>query len=273
MIIKADLDELVFRSRNKEYGSYELRKRYQRTTGVAVLIAAAAMTLAALSPKIVEALKPEETAEETGTKKVVYAELQDPPPINEDTPPPPPPTQALPPPPQRATIKFVPPEVVKEEEADPEEEFAEVEDLNKNVSIGTKTEGDPDAGGIDFGDPEGLEGGEAPVELKEPVDQEPDINAFVPVEQQPAPVNMDQFKKALGYPPIAREMGIEGQVVVRVLVDKFGNYKKHKVISSPHQSLTKAVEDNLTMLKFTPGIQAGKPIQVWVNVPVRFNLN
>lgn len=273
MLIKADLNELVFRARNKEYGAYQLRKMYQRSTLLGVFIAMAVLTLATLSPKIYEALKSKEEEVNAPKRKIAYADLAEPPPINEDQPPPPPPTQALPPPPQRAAIRFVPPDVVKDEDVKEEIEFVNQDTLQKtNIQIGKETvEGDP------FANSDGLDDGEGVVEvqpeLREPEPQEPDIDAFVAVEKEPAPVNMDALKKSMGYPPIAREANIQGSVVVRVLVDKFGNYSKHKVLRSPHQSLTKVVEDNIKMLKFTPGIQAGKPIPCWVTVPVRFSLN
>ncbi|MEL7340987.1 MAG: energy transducer TonB, partial [Bacteroidota bacterium] len=76
----------------------------------------------------------------------------------------------------------------------------------------------------------------------------------------------------IGYPQIARDAGIEGNVVVRVLVDKRGNYDKHKIITQVHPILTKAVEEHIAKLQFTPAIQGGKPIKFWVNIPFNFKL-
>ncbi|MEL6592497.1 MAG: energy transducer TonB, partial [Bacteroidota bacterium] len=76
----------------------------------------------------------------------------------------------------------------------------------------------------------------------------------------------------IGYPQIARDAGIEGNVVVRVLVDKRGNYDKHKIITQVHPILTKAVEEHISKLQFTPAIQGGKPIKFWVNIPFNFKL-
>ena len=101
---------------------------------------------------------------------------------------------------------------------------------------------------------------------------EPDINAFVFAEEEPKPVNMSDIQKAIGYPQIARDAGIEGNVVVRVLVDELGNYKRHKIINQVHPILAKAVEKEINRLKFTPAIQGGKPIPFWVNIPFNFKL-
>ena len=83
---------------------------------------------------------------------------------------------------------------------------------------------------------------------------------------------MDDIKKLIGYPPMAKEAEIEGKVILRVQVNKNGNYVKHIKIKDPHPLLTKAVEDQIHNLKFTPGVQAGKPIKVWVTIPFDFKL-
>ena len=104
------------------------------------------------------------------------------------------------------------------------------------------------------------------------VEQEPDINQFVFAEEEPSPINMSDVQKLLGYPQIARDAGIEGSVVVRVLVGKKGQYKKHKIINQVHPILAKAVEKEIGKLRFTPAIQGGKPIDFWVNIPFNFKL-
>ncbi|MCB0842763.1 MAG: energy transducer TonB, partial [Bacteroidetes bacterium] len=85
-------------------------------------------------------------------------------------------------------------------------------------------------------------------------------------------VNINDIKKLIGYPQIARDASIQGMVVVRVLVDKNGNYAKHKVTNEVHPILSRAVEEHVNKLKFTPAIQGGKPIKFWVNIPFNFML-
>jgi protein TonB len=97
-------------------------------------------------------------------------------------------------------------------------------------------------------------------------------NEFVLLEKEPTPVNLDQVKSLIGYPPMAKEAEIEGRVIIRIQVDKNGQYVKHIVIKDPHPILTKAVTDKISALSFTPGIQAGKPIKVWVTIPFNFEL-
>lgn len=100
---------------------------------------------------------------------------------------------------------------------------------------------------------------------------ENEIRSYVPVEKQPVP-NMTRFLRKLKYPEKARKAGIEGQVIVRVLVSMEGNYISHFVLQSAHPELDKAAEKAIPYLSFTPAYKLGKPTKVWVNVPVRFKI-
>lgn len=268
-VIKADLDEIVFKSRNREYGSYALRKQINRRTLIGFIAASSFFITAMAMPAIIAALTPEEEVTAVAKRKISYAELTEPPPIDEKKPPPPPPDATPPPPPQKAQVKFIPPTIVKDEEAKPEETIVSVDTFKKsNVDAGVKNvEGDPNALFL-VGDAEGE--GEGPVEIVE--DKEPTPDDFIAVEKEPAPVNMENIKKAIQYPPSLREAGITGKVILRILVDKEGNYNKHVVVRQAHPAFTTEVVKHLKDLKFTPGIQAGKPIKVWVTIPFDFKM-
>lgn len=87
---------------------------------------------------------------------------------------------------------------------------------------------------------------------------------------EPQPINMDELKSAIAYPREAWEAKIEGRVVVRVLVDLEGNAVKYVVLKDPHTLLTNAVTSRILMLKFTPCIQDGKRVKMWVTIPFDF---
>lgn len=101
----------------------------------------------------------------------------------------------------------------------------------------------------------------------------PDPTDFVAVEKEPQPLNYEEVRKRIGYPLLAKEAGIQGKVIVRVLVNKNGKYEKHIVLRSPHKMLTEAVERELPNLEFSPGIQAGRPVRVWVTTVFDFQLS
>ncbi|RMG71138.1 MAG: TonB family protein, partial [Bacteroidetes bacterium] len=103
--------------------------------------------------------------------------------------------------------------------------------------------------------------------------QAPDMDAFFFGDEEPEPINLAQIRQGIGYPRLAREAGIEGTVVVRMLVDEKGHYKKHQMIVPGHPLLADAVTPMLPGLAFTPGIQGGRPRSCWVNIPFRFRLD
>ena len=89
---------------------------------------------------------------------------------------------------------------------------------------------------------------------------------------EPTALNMNEIRQKVGYPEIAVDAGIQGQVVIRVLVTREGIVKKHKIIRNPHILLTNAVSAQIHMLKFVPAIQGGVSIPFWVNIPFTFRL-
>lgn len=101
---------------------------------------------------------------------------------------------------------------------------------------------------------------------------EPDPNVFVSVEKEPEALNFDSVRKNIGYPAIARDAGIEGNTVLRILVDNKGSYIKHQVIKAVHPILTKEIEKHVSSLRFNPAIKEGVNISFWMNVPFNFRL-
>ncbi len=266
--VKADMDEMVFEGREQSYGAYLLRKKYPRHLTIGTVVAslvAIAVTFAPLIAKKLNLVEEEQAVKQVAVT-IKMEDLPPPPPVEEDRPPPPPPPDL--PPPQVRTVAFQIPEPTPEEELDPQEDqtIADVKELEDAPNIGFEDKEGADEG---FFDGEIDAEGDVPEVI---VEQTPDINEFVFAEEEPTPVNMADIQKLIGYPQIARDAGIEGTVVVRVLVDKSGNYDRHRVINQVHPILTKAVEEHIDKLRFSPAIQGGKPIPFWVNIPFNFKL-
>ncbi|MCX7879748.1 MAG: energy transducer TonB [Ignavibacteria bacterium] len=108
------------------------------------------------------------------------------------------------------------------------------------------------------------------VEIKQK-EEEPDIDEFIPFEKEPY-IDLVDLQKRIVYPEMARKAGIEGQVVIRVLVDKTGKPKRAVVQSSDSEMLNQAAIDAVMKSTFTPAIQNGQPIMCWVSIPIRFKL-
>ncbi len=91
---------------------------------------------------------------------------------------------------------------------------------------------------------------------------------FVPVEKEPVIVKEVKPK----YPDIALRAGLEGNVYVKVWVDKEGKVKKVVVLKSDAEIFNQAAIEAAQQFVFTPAIMQNKPVPVWVSIPFRFRL-
>lgn len=91
------------------------------------------------------------------------------------------------------------------------------------------------------------------------------------VEKAPECVNLQQVRSSMVYPPMAIEAQIEGKVTVKVLVDGSGSVIKVGSVNGP-DVFRDEVSSKSMQLQFTPGLQNGKPVKVWVTVPFVFKL-
>jgi protein TonB len=103
-------------------------------------------------------------------------------------------------------------------------------------------------------------------------DEIPDAGKFIPFEVPPQP--LADFSPKPEYPDVAMATGVKGKVVVQCYVDKTGLVKKFQIISAkpPNLGFEEAVSKVIVKWKFTPAIQNGKPIGVWVEFPFNFEL-
>jgi protein TonB len=79
------------------------------------------------------------------------------------------------------------------------------------------------------------------------------------------------------YPPIARENGVEGMVVVKFVVDKDGSISDPQVVRDigagcGDEALRVVKSMNKENIKWIPGKQRGRPVRVQFNLPVKFQL-
>ena len=101
---------------------------------------------------------------------------------------------------------------------------------------------------------------------------EPDIDTYVFADVEPKPLNMKAVQDQIGYPQAAVDSGIQGQVILRVLVDESGKYLNHKVVKGAHPLLSTAVAEHIAELSFSPAMREGKAIKFWVNIPFNFRM-
>ena len=101
---------------------------------------------------------------------------------------------------------------------------------------------------------------------------------FTIVEDQPEPVGgmsqMYQYiAENLQYPPQARELGVEGKVFVRFVVDVDGAIREVEAVKGIGAGCDKEAEKVIASLPpWKPGIQRGRPVKVRMILPITFKL-
>lgn len=269
-ILSADVLDIIFEGRNKEYGAYELRKSYNRRL-ITSLIIVGAICLLLFVGYFVSALLEDNTVK----KEVVVQDVQ----LEEikqeekkEEPPPPPPPKP-PEPPKVEMAKFTPPKIVKDEEVKEEEKPPEVEKLEE-TKIGTMNqEGQKDEGIVA---PPVEDAGKGVVEAPKKDDEDWD-KTFTKVEIESeypggAAAWQRYLNRNLRYPQEAIDNEVQGAVVVQFIVDKEGNVSDVEAISGPQELRGEAVRVIRKSGKWTPAVQNGRQVKSYKKQPIVFRL-
>lgn len=99
-------------------------------------------------------------------------------------------------------------------------------------------------------------------------------NIFVAYDEAPEPIGgFGAIQRNLEYPEIARKAGIEGRVIVNVLVDTDGRVVETKIIKSlGHSGCDDSAIKAIRSVRWKPAKQRDRPVKVWVAIPVIFKL-
>jgi protein TonB len=246
-------DDIIFRDRNREYGAYDLRRRYGSTMSISLV----AGLLVGGSFFLVPYFTQDPVDFQPGKIINVVAEpdasLLTPPPPPEAPEPPKAPPEAL------NSLRLLPPEVV----ADGQETgdgLLPTDLLNKEITDGDATD-------------------EIPPDLTTadpivPVEPEP----YVIVQEMPSfPGGKEELMRYISenvvYPRDAVENRIQGTVYLRFVVSSTGDVTRVEVTRGANPLLdNEALRVISGMPRWKPGKQDGNPVPVWFAVPVVFVL-
>lgn len=268
-ILSADILDIVFEGRNKEYGAYDLRKKYNKRITMALVITASVAALIVGATFLSKALAPssDDTVE---VKDVALQNIQEAPP---PPPPPPPPPKVPPPPPQLETAKFTPPVIKKDEEVK-QTEIPPVDKLEDVVIDDKSQEGikDPNL----LAPPVVDEG--TKIVAEKPVVDENQIFTKVEIE---ASVNIPQWRRHLEnqlqrYIDDASSSGMQPGIYtinVRFLVEKDGSINSVQALNDPGFGLKQGAEEVVKRgPKWSPGEQNGKKVRSYHTQPISFQI-
>lgn len=267
-ILQANILDIIFDGKNKEYGAYELRTNYQKRLGMSVMGMIAACGVLFLLYSFASAHDNSNVPPPVETTVIIDEAPKEKEPEK--------PVEIEKPKPQEpvAVQKYTPP-VITNEEIKPEDAPPDMDEL-KDTKIGLfDMDGKEDdhivAPPID-------DKGKGIIEAPKKVEDEGDgIVLHVQIEAD-YPGGMTAWQRYLNktfrYPENAVEEGIAGLVVVQFVVDKEGNVTDVEAISGPEKGglRDEAVRVIKKSGKWMPAIQNGRQVKSYKRQPIVFKL-
>jgi protein TonB len=270
-ILTADILDIIFEGRNKEYGAYDLRKTYNKRITIALLAMLSVCLLIFLS-SFVMSLNSKKAAADLTAPEIELDKFKE---EKKVEPPPPPPPPKVVEPPKIEVAKFTPPKIVKDEEVKKEDEVKEIKEIEN------KATGSFDQKGIetDVVQPIAPSTGVEPTKVEEDYDK---LFTAVQIESE-FPGGQAEWSKYLrrnlndatpndnGAPP--------GRYAVEVsfTVDKDGNISDiegHMVNGGePYGTVDEAVKVIKKGPKWKPGIQNGIQVKSRKKQRIVFEVN
>ena len=262
-ILTADILDIVFEGRNKEYGAYDLRRTYAKRMRISVLLMLSVILLLFLGQLF--AGKNNKTAFIASGPDIVIK-----PPVKEETPPPPPPPPppAQKPPPVKMT-QFTPPKIAHDEDVKPDEKPPEMDDL-ENSKIGTVNRD-----GVDDKDivaPPADDGNKGIIEApKKEKDDAPFTKVEIDAQYPGGPRKWQRFlQQNLDHniPQEAIDNEISGTIVIQFVVDETGNVSNVQAISGPQELREFGISVIKKSGKWIPAIQNGQHVKSYKVQPI-----
>ena len=261
-------NDIIFEGKNKDYGAYQLRRSSSKRHLTALLSILVLATFVAVLPALanqVSILIKTENPDETFEFKRVEVDIPNPKEdilkeIAKEEP------LLL-----KATIAFPPPELV---------EHSELNESNRLESQSTLASSTAQISFVAqegvLNDPNAL----APEDLvrHRVIADDPPVEAYEIDVFPKFPGGDGELEKYLTasviYPRAAREVGIQGTVVVRFVVNKNGAVSDVTIKKNPSNILSnEAARVVKAMPKWIPGKQNGKAVSVYFELPINFQLD
>ncbi len=264
-IKNADILDILFEGRNKEYGAYELRKTYNRRMVKSMVVMGSVVILVLVGGVVSGLGKVKREGRIMIEDSVNLKDVADQKPVV------PPVVRVVPPPVAQirmVTVRIVPDDQADKKDAPPENDAA------VNVQIGTSNRAG-DASGDIVGPPsDGVVSGVVAAPKKSE-----DETGFIPIEKEaefPGGVlAWGRFlTRNLRVPDDAVNRGVDGTVVVQFVVDVDGSVSDVKAVSGPEEGglREEAVRVIKKSGKWVPALQNGRYVKAYRAQPVVFRV-
>ena len=251
-----DFDDLLFKSRNRDYGAYQLRKRYNSVLLTGIILASFLVTAVVVFPFI---LTPHSGRILGGGGHYVQVKMEtfEPPVEKIYVPPAPPPPEAAR---MEEIVKYVPPVVV--DTVVP----AENQQVTTDQILSQSTNDKIEVMGTGTGDD--LLSGQDGSEADEP---------FFLVEIMPSfkGGDLNEFRKWVqrrtNYPQIAIDNKIQGRVFLTFIIETDGSVSNVTIVKGVDPIIdNEAIKAIQSSPKWSPGLQRGQAVRVRYSISLNF---
>ena len=249
----SDFNDIVFAGRNKLYGAYTLRKKYNRTVIISIFLGIIVMLFAVIYPYLRSMAFYSRKGHEVRQVEIKMEKLDQPAEVISAPPPPPPPKEII------QQTRYIPPVVVDSVKRGEETQLMTADDAKTQVT--------------------NEEAVEVVDKVREEVPEQTIEEPFVAVEEMPVPEGGPEglhkfISDKTRYPAIARENNIQGKVYVKFCVTAKGTVDQVSILKSVDPELdAEAMRVVKSFPPFTPGKQGGRPVPVWLIVNIDFKLD
>jgi periplasmic protein TonB len=252
-----DFDDLLFEKRNRDYGAYQLRKKYNSVVVAGIILASLMVSAIVILPFVIFPSSGKVLAGGISYVQVQMDNLE--PPVDEIVVPPPPPSEAAH---IQELVKYVPPVVVDsvlplEKPQSATDEILAQQSTENIESGGTGTGNDL------FSGQDGVETDEAffIVEVM-PSFKGGDINKF-----------REWVMRRTNYPQAAVDNRIQGKVYLTFIVETDGSVSNVTIVKGVDPLIdVEAVRTIQSSPKWSPGLQRGQPVRVRYSMSLSFTL-
>jgi len=252
----SDFNDLIFEFRNKDYGAYQLRKRYNSVVIGGTILSSLLISAIVILPFI---LTPNNERVISGGSRYVTVQMENLEPPKEEiiVPPAPPPPEA---PRIQEIVKYVPPEVV--DTVFPLETLPVTTDEILSQPSNEQAEVEGTGSGDDLFSGEYGDATDEPFFMVEimPSFKGGDINKF-----------REWVIKRVNYPQIAIDQKIQGKVFLTFIIETDGAVSNVTIVKGVDPIVDdEAIKAIAASPKWSPGLQRGQPVRVRFSMLVNF---
>lgn len=252
-----DFDDLLFERRNRDYGAFMLRRRYNSVVFSSIIVAILLVSSAVILPFL---FRPSSDHVIAGGASFVQVNMEnfEPPPEQIIVPPAQPPQASK----VQEIIKYIPPVVV--DSVPPLELTLPTNDQLENQSNNDQIEVVGTGSGDELIEGDSGVGGDQPF-------------FFVEVMPTFRGGGLNTFRQWVGtrtnYPQAAIEKKIRGTVFLTFIVERDGSVSNVTVIKGVDPILdNEAIKVISESPKWSPGLQRGQPVRVRFQIPMSFSI-